>query len=459
MRKYFRPLPGAFAQTMPRILDLLAKSLLAFLPFSVLFAVFFGHKLGIPGMNYVKEILLAGFCAAVAFAYWKNRVRPRFEALDYAIFGYFGWMLFASLVNRVPLAGFVFGGRYDFEFLVAFLAFRHGFRFLPGKISEYLRPFLVSASAAVVLGLLIRFVLHEEILIHFGYSPNLSNWKFGGSVPIYHGIDGANVRRFQGIFDGPNPAAFFLIAYLGVLFHYFRNRKDAAYLVSLWGLVVLGLILYTYSRSALVGIVLGVSTLVAFSLKDIWTKHRKSLFVAVPVILLLAGAFYVKFESSMDRIVLREGSSKGHFSRMVTGIERFREHPVFGEGLAASGPAYRYVVPQNPDENLYEGETKAKEDYYIPESWYVQQLVEGGLPAIGLFSAIVVLVALAVFPASPAFFAAFVACAAMNLFLHSYESAYASVSLFAIAGMFSSVGKNRHARPSGDSAPASVTLP
>ena len=39
-------------------------------------------------------------------------------------------------------------------------------------------------------------------------------------------------------------------------------------------------------------------------------------------------------------------------------------------------------MPQNADEHLYEGETKRKEDYYIPESWYVQQLVEGGIPAL-----------------------------------------------------------------------------
>lgn len=352
-------------------------------------------------------------------------------------------MLIASFANFVPLANYVYGGRYDFEFLIAFMAFRHGFRFLPAKISEYVKVFLISASAAIVIGLLVRFVFHEEILLHFGYSANLSNWKFGGSVPIYHGIEGANVRRFQGIFDGPNPAAFFLIAYLGLLFHFFRTRKQYAYLISLWGLAVFILVLYTYSRSALVGIVLAVALLVSISLRQIWKKHRKSVFVAIPVIVLFAGAFYVKFESSMDRILLREGSSKGHFSRMVTGVERFRQHPVFGEGLAAAGPAYRYVVPQNPNENLYEGETKHKEDYYIPESWYVQQLVEGGLPAVILFLVILGLIAFSVFPVSPMFFTAFVACAVMNLFLHSYESAYASIALFAFAGLFSALRDNR----------------
>lgn len=304
-----------------------------------------------------------------------------------------------------------------------------------------MRTFLYSASAAILIGLFIRFVLHEEILLHFGFSPNLSNWKFGGSVPIYHGIDGANVRRFQGIFDGPNPAAFFMIAYLGLLFHYFKTKKEELFAVSVWAMAVFGLILYTYSRSALVGIALGLGILIAISLKSIWKKHRQAFFVTIPIVLLFAGAFYVKFETSMDRIILREGSSKGHFDRMVTGIERFKENPVFGEGLASSGPAYRFVVPQNSDEHLYEGETKEKEDYYIPESWYVQQLVEGGLPALFSFVGILGLIALALLRVSPPFFAAFVACSAMNLFLHSFESAYASLSLFAFAGLFYAVAK------------------
>lgn len=432
---------------MPKILDLLTKTFLAFLPFSVFAAVFLSFKLGIPGVNYVKELLLLAIAGIVGYSYYRDRKWPTLDVIDYLIGGYVAWMLLSTVVNGGSFRHFAFGGRYDFEFLFAFVIFRHAYAYLPGKMSEYVRVFLISATAAICIGILVRFLLHEEILIHFGYSPNLSNWKFGGSVPIYHGIDGANVRRFQGIFDGPNPAAFFLITYLGVLFHFFRTKKEEFFAISVWALVVFGLVLYTYSRSALVGTAIGVFLLVAFSLKPIWKRHRKAVFIAIPVVALFSFAFYIKFEGSMDDIVLREGSSKGHFDRMVTGFERFKEHPVFGEGLATSGPAYRFVVPQDSSENLYEGETKVKEDYYIPESWYVQQLVEGGIPALASFVAILGVIAFAILRVSPPFFAAFVACAVMNLFLHSYESAYASLSLFALAGMYYAVSKKTKQHP------------
>lgn len=230
--------------------------------------------------------------------------------MEALISGYVAWMLLSTFVNGGSLAHYVYGGRYDFEFLFAFLVFKHALEFLPGKVSEYVRIFLYSATAAIALGAFVRFVLNEEILLHFGFSPNLSNWKFGGSVPIYHGIDGANVRRFQGIFDGPNPAAFFMIAYLGLLFHYFKSKKEELFAVSVWALIVFGLILYTYSRSALVGMALGVGALLTVTARFIWKKHRKAAFVAIPFVAVFALAFYVKFEHSMDRIILREGSSK-----------------------------------------------------------------------------------------------------------------------------------------------------
>ena len=53
---------------------------------------------------------------------------------------------------------------------------------------------------------------------------------------------------------------------------------------------------------------------------------------------------------------------------MIDGIHEFEQKPL-GHGLAESGPAYRYAHDI----------TNIKEDSYIPESWYIQQLVEGGI--------------------------------------------------------------------------------
>lgn len=102
---------------------------------------------------------------------------------------------------------------------------------------------------------LLKFPLNEELLLYFGYSPMASMWDFGSAPPIFHGIDGAGVRRFQGILDNPNTMGAFLILFTGMLVYFVKNFKDWYFAV---GLVVFGLIimiLYTYSRSAAIGFV------------------------------------------------------------------------------------------------------------------------------------------------------------------------------------------------------------
>lgn len=136
------------------------------------------------------------------------------------------------------------------------------------------------------------------------------------------------MKRFQGIFDGPNPAAYFILVYIGILVHFFRSKKEYHYLIGLWIIVLLGLIFLTYSRSSLIGLVIGCLALVVFSLKTIWQKHKKESLYVVLFLAILSGLFYLRYEGTIDQIIMRTGSSKGHFDRAMTGIERFREHPM-----------------------------------------------------------------------------------------------------------------------------------
>ena len=93
-------------------------------------------------------------------------------------------------------------------------------------------------------------------------------------------------------------------------------------------MVLLGLIFLTYSRSSLVGLAVAVALLILLSLRTILRKHKKSAIIALIGFSLVGGLFYLKYEATFDRIILREGSSKGHFERAITGLKRFRDHPM-----------------------------------------------------------------------------------------------------------------------------------
>ena len=364
----------------------------------------------------------------------------RFEWLDWAIFAYIGYLVFITLWYPFPLEHIVYGGRYNFEFLWAFLILRFGAGLLQERLGFYLRILVVSGSAALVLGILVRWIFGEQILLHFGFSGFLSNWNFGGSIPIYHWIDGANVRRFQGIFDGPNPAGFFILFYLGLLITYFRSAKKYYYLLSLWMLVLLLVLLYTYSRSAVLGLLAGGIAAGLVLARTIFLHHRKAVLVLIPLLCVLGGLFYLKFEGTIHTIILREWSTKGHYERAVTGLKRFIERPQ-GSGLASAGPAYRFVKQPEVGESLFEGANKVSEDYYIPESWFIQQAVEGGIIGFGLFIFIFCSIALGLARTNIPLFGSFIGMGVMNCFLHSYESLYISILLFMIVWLV--LSKNR----------------
>ncbi len=303
--------------------DRIFRLFIIILPWSVLMSVFLGTKLGIPGVSYFKEVFLIALGGIIAYEYYKKKELPKLDILDSLVVGYILILILITLFNGLSLGHLIYGGRYDFEFLIAFLIAKHGSQFLSAPVSKYIRLFLISASWTLVFGILIRFVFKETFLLHFGFSPNLSNWSFGGPPPIYHGIDGANVRRFQGIFDGPNPAAYFILIYIGLLVHYFRAKKEYHFLIGLWVLVLLGLIFLTYSRSALIGLVFGLAAVVLFSIRTIWRHHRKDAMITIVILAILSGGFYLKYEGTISKIITREGSSKGHYDRAITGLKRF----------------------------------------------------------------------------------------------------------------------------------------
>lgn len=431
---------------MSRIYDYIVRALFVILPFHVLLSVFLEYKIGIPGAGLYKEVGLIALAGLLGYSYITKRIEIKFDRIDVLCAIYVAWLVLVTALNQLHFSNFFYGGRYDFEFLVAFFLARKGFPLLEKPISYYMRLFLISASAALVLGILVRFVFGETILLHFGFSANLSNWMFGGSIPIYHGIDGANVRRFQGIFDGPNPAAFFILVYLGVLIHFFRENKKYHYLLSLWVIVLLMVIFYTYSRSAIIGLFVGVFAFIALSIRVIIKKYSKQLLIALPLLFLFLGLFALKFESTIERIILREDSTKGHFDRAIIGLERAKEKPL-GSGLATSGPGYRYVIHPETDESLFEGDNKKLEDYYIPESWYIQQLVEGGMIGFAVFVAIIGLILMQLAVANSFVFASLVSVSVMNLFLHSYESTYISLLFFMIIGLILASHDARKNRP------------
>ena len=66
-----------------------------------------------------------------------------------------------------------------------------------------------------------------------------------------------------------------------MLVSYFRSAPKYYYLLSLWGIILAGVIFYTYSRSAVIGLVMGLLAVGLVLSRTLWLKHRTALLADV----------------------------------------------------------------------------------------------------------------------------------------------------------------------------------
>lgn len=401
------------------------KFLIIILPFHVLFSVFLEYKVWLHWVWIYKELLLIVLMTYLWIHLFIKKQIPKLDIIDYSILWYIIYLILISLVNYTWLKAIIYWWRYDFEFLLIFLIVRHWRFLLKEKISYYVRLFVISWSLALLIGILVRFVFKETILIHFWFSPVLSSWNFIDWVPIYHWIEWANVRRFQWIFDWPNQTAFFLIFYASMIYNYWRNKKDYVFYLFLVLFIVWWLIILTYSRSALLWVFGWLWLLVLLNLKLILKKYRMQSLVTLIIIFILGWFFYIRYGWHVEEIILRAWSSKWHSERMIIWFKQFLSNPMW-QWLASSGPWYRATY--NP---------KAEnEKYFIPESWYVQQLVEWWIIGFVFFMTAMLFILIRIYPVCKPLFFAFFGVLTMNVVLHTFETSYVAILLFLFLWLF-----------------------
>ncbi len=418
-----------------KIFDWCLRFLVIFLPWSTLISVFLTYKIGIPKANFLKEIILVILfvsCFFLVIGKWKRTKKfpLHFGWIDGLIGAYIAWMI-AITIPTTGISGLIYGIKYDLLFLIIFLCFYHGQQFLMRPISYYLKLFLISGGLMLFFSGLIKWPLTEDILLYFWYSGNPSAWEFWKAPPIFHGVDGASVNRFQGLLDWPNTLGAFIIFFFGTLLYSTRRYKDWHFVIGIISLVLIVMIFHTYSRSAWIGFFGASIVMILSQMKSIFKKYKMQFF-ALSIIVCICGWYLTHYYTKVNSAVIaRTDSNKWHFERIVYGINRFKENPA-GQGMGSAGPAYRHVQ----DLRWLSAKELEKVDYkFIPESWFVQVFIEGGVLGGVLFFAIIIFLGLVLLFFHPFLGASFGGIAAMNLVLHTYESSVVSYTLFIFVGL------------------------
>jgi len=442
---------------------------IGFLPWSVVFTVLSTERLWLEWMRFSKEIFLGVIVILGMIDAIQKKRKIFFGSIDVFIGLYIVTLLWVSFIQWASTTWIVYGLRYDTEFLIVLVVLRQILLWWNISFRELAHVFIISGWVMLFMSLLIRYVFGETILTVFGFGDKVSVWDGSGPPPIYHGIPGAAVVRFQGMLEGPNQMAFFLLTYIGTYLTLFFRYKKYRFINSVITLLLVFLLTQTYSRSGLLGFIVGSSFLIlsyivhkirtwkqGFSWKKIaWKK------IITTTVLVWFGGILVLFQfgPKFTEIITRKWSTSAHFERMYIGYIRFLEQP-FGHGLAQAGPASRAIASVSqepiPSESL-DGEMKklnefffarnpdfvfSTEHYYIPESWYIQQLIEGGIVGFFFFVCIWVII-LFLLKKYPIFIAVFLGVLVMNTFLHSFESVHTALVLFILfASLFIRGGKS-----------------
>jgi len=424
--------------------------LVAFLPWSVIFSVLGTERLWLNIARFSKEILVIIIVILYVIDVIKRKIKIWFDLFDGLTLAFIGILLWVSFFQGTSLKWIVYWLRYDVGFLVLMMIMRRVLPLWNITLRDILKVFLISGWWMLVMWFLIRYVFGESILTLVWFSDKVSVWGAGWPPPIFHGIAGAAVIRFQGMLEGPNQMAFFLLLYIGAYMTVFAQKRRYFFMNMLVVLFLLFLLMQTYSRSWYLGAILWMMYVFGYSFISILKKGnilkrykitlRKiiTFFIAVTCIALV---FMLQFGNKIAPIFERHGSTSWHFERMYIGWLRFIEHPM-GHWLAQAGPASRAVfeVNQNPvadsditDTTISHVVTKLHkrnpdfifntETYYIPESWYIQLMIEGGILGVFLFG-ITILCILFWLRNNKYLLGATLGILLMNLVLHSFESVH-----------------------------------
>ena len=399
---------------------IITKIILIILPFYVFLSLILKNVTGIDFIwIFLKEFLLILAFLWVIYEFIKAKKFPKFDILDYLIFGFIWYWIAITFINWLWIKSLFYGWRYDFIFFVAFLIYKHWAQFLKEPWKNLIKLFFISASISLLIWVTIKFSLKEEFLLLFWYVDYSGNWIYNWWVPIYHWLENSWTRRFQWILDWPNMMWFFLIWYSGIFLFLQKNKKEFyVFLV----LAFLAVLLYiTFSRSAILWVLAWVWILFLVNLKTIFQKHKKVFLTITAISSVFIILILSIFLNPIKNIVLRESSTEWHFSRMIIWIERFIQKP-FWAWLAESWPAFRSIYPDK--------QTLEFEQYYIPESWFIQVLVEGWIIYFLLFLTILWIIWTKLYKKSIFMFVSFFAILVMNVFLHIFEATYLSILLF-----------------------------
>jgi hypothetical protein len=428
--------------TLPKLVQFGFLILVVLLPLQTLLINFIVNRLGWPAwLAFWKEGLVLIIVCFMLGKIWQKLGLASFSKANFpklwSIWAFVGAVLVisaSSIVQAIPLRLFIFGFRFELFWLgftavtMAFLNTQSvdwtkeiGFR------KNLQQAVLVGFSLVSLVSIVSIFIGQDKFLDWFGFGqPNFSFLSFS---PVSHSVDfSVGGARLSGGFSTPNHLAGYLLLVLPFLIEnlrkQLRNRKPRWIILAGLGVVLnLIFIILSFARFAYLGLLTwGLFVLILHFWQEekfgfleqnrstqtphfTQTKNRVtaiilSLALFLPIFIGLVAINLDPTISSrfLPGFLVKPSSSTLHYRHISAALDVLSQDPtklLFGYGLGTTGPAAK-IEYTNPDQNpIFQKYSHLAykwglvgEDLLIPESWYLQLVLNGGIIYAVLYLAI-----------------------------------------------------------------------
>lgn len=287
------------------------------------------------------------------------------------------------------------------------------------------------AIIVILFGLFQIFVLPHNFLTHFGYGPD--------TIAPYGTINhNEHYVRFASFLRGANPLGAYLIIPLTLLAILIARGKRRR----IYGTILAGgfiVLFFTFSRSAWVGALLSIGTVLFLGLKS--RRAQQYMLIGAAAVVLIGTGVTLAFHHQAgyqnfvyhteDHSKIKTTSDQGHWHAMDEGAQQVVHNPL-GRGPGTAGPA-----------SVYNGNHGVR----LAENYYIQIGQETGWLGMVLFLLITVGVASLLWvrrahPLALSLFASLLGLLIVNFLSHAWTDDTLAYVWWGLAGIAMAPGLN-----------------
>jgi hypothetical protein len=381
-----------------KVQNILIFLLLAFLPVSNVIVYYSSNILKIsPLVTLWKEILmvLLMLTLIIGFEFSRKNVVLIISTVAMIALG-----LNSSFANRIPFNQIIIGFRFELLWVILLVVVLSS---KPIEIKSFESGILVGFGLIIILAVLGYLLGEQQLYSALGFQ---NGWGSAGQqlignaqifkTPFCHTTNGGLIDcRLTAGFNSANNLA----GYLLMLFFYFiyqlksGNNWKLAY--SLFAIVALVLLFFTYSRFALVALFIGLIILTIYSFKFNNFRFKQILLLLTLILPLFSVVFFQliydnkQITSKLPSFLVKEGSSSDHFKLTTIATDVISRDGIKliakGYGLSQTGPGAKseYIdfnlsnfVIMNKDIASRIGIPEY--NMSVPENWFLQVILNGG---------------------------------------------------------------------------------